>query len=543
MRTRDKERLLTEVTSRLEQELNPLSVEHLQENLASSVYHELYRLRHDASPEERREGVPFWKSIRDDLGRAGERELRGHHKTIVKRYSEEICGNFDERIYGVATRIAPKALGLIANPISPLKLLGGVNNLPGFDDALVVQGCVDKIQRLKDKGTLIFLPQHVSNMDSLVLGYAIYRLGLPPVIYGAGLNLFSNPLVGYFMHNLGAYTVDRRKRDPLYKRVLKEYATMTLELGYDNLFFPGGTRSRSGAIERYLKLGLAGVGVRSYVNNLKTGRASPNIYFVPVTLSFQLVLEAETLIDDFLKEVGKSRYIITDDEFSQASRVYDFMTQLMRLDSKVFATFSEPIDPFGNLVDDDGESLDPRGRRVDASKYVTWKGSYATLDDRDREFTRDVSERVKTAFTVDNVVQSTHVVARAMMDLFRRANPKLDLIRLLRMGGMVSDFPVAELLRELDSLMERLRALQTASRIRLAPELLNGSADDIWTDAARHFQTYHREPVLTRRGDRVFVNSRALLFYYQNRLEGYGLEAWSGLSPGLDRYHRNVGRG
>ena len=43
-------------------------------------------------------------------------------------------------------------------------------------------------------------------MDSLVLGYAIYRLGLPPVIYGAGLN-FSNLLVG-FMHNLGAYTVD-----------------------------------------------------------------------------------------------------------------------------------------------------------------------------------------------------------------------------------------------------------------------------------------------------------------------------------------------
>ena len=30
MRTRDKERLLTEVTSRLEQELNPLSIERLQ---------------------------------------------------------------------------------------------------------------------------------------------------------------------------------------------------------------------------------------------------------------------------------------------------------------------------------------------------------------------------------------------------------------------------------------------------------------------------------------------------------------------------------
>ena len=176
------------------------------------------------------------------------------------------------------------------------------------------------------------------------------------------------------MHNLGAYTVDRRKRDPLYKRVLKEYATMTLELGYDNLFFPGGTRSRSGAIERYLKLGLAGVGVRSYVNNLRNGRASPNIYFVPVTLSFQLVLEAETLIDDFLKEVGKSRYIITDDEFSQASRIYDFMTQLMRLDSKVFATFSEPMDPFV-IMSMRTVSQYPRGRQVDPSKYVLWKGN------------------------------------------------------------------------------------------------------------------------------------------------------------------------
>ena len=210
---------------------------------------------------------------------------------------------------------------------------------------------------------------------------------------------------------------------------------MTLELGYDNLFFPGGTRSRSGAIERYLKLGLAGVGVRSYVNNLRNGRASPNIYFVPVTLSFQLVLEAETLIDDFLKEVGKSRYIITDDEFSQASRIYDFMTQLMRLDSKVFATFSEPMDPFGNYVDENGESVDPRGRQVDPSKYVLWKGEYQTLAARDREYTRDVADKVKKAFTVDNVVQSTHVVARAMMDLFSQSKSEIRFDSLIANGG------------------------------------------------------------------------------------------------------------
>ena len=121
--------------------------------------------------------------------------------------------------------------------------------------------------------------------------------------------------MGFFMRNLGAYTVDRRKTDPLYKDVLKEYATLTIENGYDNLFFPGGTRSRAGAVEHRLKLGLLGTGVQAYINNLRRKVSKPNVYIVPATLSFQLVLEAETLIDDFLKEAGKARYIISDDEF------------------------------------------------------------------------------------------------------------------------------------------------------------------------------------------------------------------------------------
>ncbi len=78
----------------------------------------------------------------------------------------------------------------------------------------------------------------------LAAGYAIYMAGLPPVCYGAGLNLFYNKFLGFFMNRLGAYKVDRRKKHSLYKNVLKEYAAVSMELGYDNLFFPGGTRSR-----------------------------------------------------------------------------------------------------------------------------------------------------------------------------------------------------------------------------------------------------------------------------------------------------------
>src|SRR5262249_10156551 len=155
------------------------------------------------------------------------------------RYAEEISGNFDDRVYQAVTRVLPPALGLLLNAVSPQRLVRRLPDLPNIDDAILIQGETEQLKRLHEIGTVILVPTHVSNLDSIVIGYALYRLGLPPFIYGAGLNLFSNPLISFFMHNLGAYTVDRKKTDPLYKEVLKEYATLTLENGYDNIFFPG----------------------------------------------------------------------------------------------------------------------------------------------------------------------------------------------------------------------------------------------------------------------------------------------------------------
>src|SRR5690606_23791415 len=160
-------------------------------------------------------------------------------------------------------------------------------------------------------------PTHSSNMDSIVLGFALREAMLPPVTYGAGKNLFSNPFISFFMHNLGAYRVDRRLKFALYKDVLKEYSTVLLERGFHSLFFPGGTRNRSNRVEDHLKLGLLGTGLAAYRNSLRAGAPSRRIYVVPATINYRLVLEAETLIEDYLEETGRSRYIIEDDEFSR----------------------------------------------------------------------------------------------------------------------------------------------------------------------------------------------------------------------------------
>src|SRR5690606_24005049 len=118
--------------------------------------------------------------------------------------------------------------------------------------------------------------------------------------------------------------------------VLKIYSTVILERNYHSLFFPGGTRSRSGAVESKLKLGLLGTGIKAYINNLKKNAEKPNIYVVPCTINYHLVLEAETLIDDYLEETGKARYIIERDESSSFAKVFNFIFQSARMDTSLY---------------------------------------------------------------------------------------------------------------------------------------------------------------------------------------------------------------
>ncbi len=540
MRVEDQERILTELESRVvqskikEAEAGGLR---LSEVLEDSLYFERKRLKEDRGSPAREKDTAFWNEIHRSLRRSPEREVSGLVKKAVRFYGDEISGNFDDRVYQVVTRALPPALGVLLNAVSPMRLVRKLPDLPQLDDAVIIQGETEHLHRLHERGTVLMVPTHVSNLDSMIIGYALYRMGMPPFIYGAGLNLFTNQLIGFFMHNLGAYTVDRKKRDPLYKEALKHYATLTLENGYDNLFFPGGTRSRSGAIEQRLKLGLAGTGLTAYVNNLRAGKKNPKLFVVPATLSFQLVLEAETLIDDFLKEVGKSRYIIDDDEFSRPKVVFDFLSKLFSMDSKIHVTISKGFDVFGNPVDDEGQSLDPCGRAVDSSRYVLHKGEHQLLPARDAEYTRELGLRIAESFLRDNVVESTHVTARAVFGLLRARNPKMNILRLLRTGGAEDDVLLTLVHKETDRLLGELRRLSAEGKIRLGPSL-SGPAEDVVDDGLAHFASFHSRAAAERKGDRLVPADRNLLLYYQNRLEGYGLDDAVGRSQVLTKDHR-----
>jgi len=495
----------------------------LAEAINETLYHERERLRKPKGSLDPDRERSFYAGIRRDLPQASPARQKQMLREVLQRYSREITGHFSPLVYGLATRAVPVVLTGLLNGLSPLRLVTQPGALGSVDRQVVIQGAVDHIRKLEKLGTLIFVPTHSSNLDSVIMGHSIYRLGLPPVTYGAGLNLFSNPMMGFFMRNLGAYTVDRRKTDPLYRECLKEYTTVTLEFGYHNLFFPGGTRNRANVLESRLKKGLLGSAVRAFFNNLRGRRSKPRIFVVPCTISYPLVLEAATLMDDHLQREGKSRYIIEDDEFSQARRWMDFARGLMSLDQRIYLTLSRPLDPFGNDVDEEGYSLDPCGRLVDGSRYLTVDGEFAEDSARDREYTRDLAARVLQRYRADNVVFPTNVLSYACFDLLRRQDPESDLYRFLRNLGPESSLAQPDVEREVARLLEHLKELAQAGRIRLCAVLSRGRVDEVVASGLRSLGIYHGTPVIRRKGIRLHVGDGNLILYYRNRLAGYAL--------------------
>jgi len=485
--------------------------------LNDAAYFEMKRLGSRGGPE-----LAEWRTLARSLGKMSQADLRHRLEELANRYAWDVAGNFDPRVYRFASRAMPPLLGALLSPRAMVRHLNRFTSLDALDDRIRVEGPTPTLRSLAEKGTLVFTPTHLSNLDSVVFGFALERAGLPPATYGAGKNLFTNPVLSFFMHNLGAYRVDRRLKHSLYKDVLKAYSCVLMEHGYHSLFFPGGTRSRSGGVERRLKLGLAGTGIEAFARTVAAG-SRQNIYFVPATINYLLTLEAETLIDDFLQEEGKARYIIEDDESTRLGRVTSFMQKLLGMDGAVVIRFSHPVDCFGNIVDAEGQSHDQHGRTVDPTGYVIGKGGEAMRDAaRDAQYTRELGDVICASYKRDTVGMSTHFVAAAAFEHLRKTVGKGDVFAMLRHADDVV-VPRAELASDLDVLVARARVMEQRGEIVLAPSVQTGSGARLIDEALRAFAGYHTHPVLAQRGDDLVLADSRLLFYYQNRLAAHGL--------------------
>ncbi|HEY8431838.1 MAG TPA: 1-acyl-sn-glycerol-3-phosphate acyltransferase [Sandaracinaceae bacterium] len=493
--------------------------ESLEYALNEVAFHETRRLEQQRD-DEARDQLGYWRGLLRRIARMSDNAKRDALRGITERMAKDIAGNFDPRVYKFSTVVAPQLLTGVMRPSSlPKELATAGLGTRALDEMLTTEGEIELLRKLERMGTLIYVPTHASNLDSIALGYALQRSGLAPVVYGAGKNLFTNPIISFFMHNLGAYRVDRRVKASLYKNVLKTYSAVLIERGYHSLFFPGGTRSRSGMVERRLKLGLAGTGVEAFARNQVFGIRRP-VWFVPATINYAIVMEAETLIEDHLKEAGQARYIIEDDEFSRIDRWVAFFRKLVGTDGACVIRFARPLDPFGNPVDDEGRSVAPGGKIVDPGTYVMRHGKPVIDAKRDAAYTRELGETILDVYKHETVLMGTQLVAHVLFRRLVRETPGVDLFGRLRFRGEIR-MTRAELVADIGATRDRAAELEARGEVHLSHFVRKRPPDEILDRAMAQWDGYHTRTVARQIGPDVIAEDPTLLLYYQNRLVDY----------------------
>ncbi len=150
------------------------------------------------------------------------------------------------------------------------------------------------LERIPKRDIVVYLINHRSNADYVVVAYVLAR-GVQ-VSYAVGEWARAWPLE-YVFKSFGAYFVRRRFREPLYHTVLERYVQLITRNGVTQGIFPEGGLSRNGKL-RPPKLGLLDYICRT----LLVPGFDRDIWFVPVALNYDRVLEDRSLIRELVDQ-------------------------------------------------------------------------------------------------------------------------------------------------------------------------------------------------------------------------------------------------
>ena len=128
MRPQDKERIQVEVVSRVVEgtvrRARRRPEGYLEGVVNDTLYHERLRLdREDSNQPRIKEDLGFYGPMRKRLTHASSAARQAMVEAMARHFVEEVTGNFDRRVYNVATRAIPTGLSALLNAMSPGRLM------------------------------------------------------------------------------------------------------------------------------------------------------------------------------------------------------------------------------------------------------------------------------------------------------------------------------------------------------------------------------------------------------------------------------------
>ena len=199
----------------------------------------------------------------------------------------------------------------------------------GYGEALHYdQGKLEELYALAQRHPVVFLPSHKSNLDHLVLQYALHENGHPPNHTAGGINMNFFP-VGPLVRRSGVFFIRRSFKDnPVYKFVLRQYIDYLIEKRFSLEWYIEGGRSRSG------KLLPPMFGMLHYVVDAYRRGKSDDVYLIPVAIAYDQIQDVGAYVAE-QRGGAKSR--------ESFGWFVGFVRQLRRRYGDIHIRFGEPV--------------------------------------------------------------------------------------------------------------------------------------------------------------------------------------------------------
>lgn len=520
--------IMTEVEEDLTSYFDSISTNELDQILAKTIYFEKQRVKSNPFKVDPPNEMQYYRKLQKDYNDfhtsdQASVKIKESVFKLVRRYAEEIAGNFNINTFLFARKITNHFFYILFYKFSwnSLRRSGyKANQLP---QKMKVVGHIEEVRALMKNHTIILVPTHSSNLDSVLVGYLLDSIcGLPAFSYGAGLNLFDSEFFAFFMNRLGAYKLDRRKKNQIYLQTLNSYSKIIAKNGVHTIFFPGGTRSRSGEVEMKLKLGLLSSMI-SAQRELIMNSDQRKIVIVPAVLSYESVLEARSLITQHLKTTGQEKFTARFTE-SPIGQYFSLIWRILLNESKMCLTIGQPMDVFGNKLNTNGESVDSHEHHLDLSLYFKREGEYHLDLQRESIYTKELSDRIAEQYVKYNYLLPAHIVAYCTFKLYGKIYSGQDIYSMVQMPEDEIILPGDSLIKLIQQVVEILNQRNSEGRMIFMDEL-QSPPETILLEGCKSLGIFHKDKVvkLLPNGD-VMSEDFVTLLYYANKLSNIELE-------------------
>jgi glycerol-3-phosphate O-acyltransferase len=504
----------------------------LHEVISKTIFQEKNRVKNTPWPVDPPNEVLFWNKLQKRLAEETDTSqseknrliLEELLRIIINRYTQEIVGSFKISTFLFARIFLTIFFNAIFNPFRGKHAFTFWSSAELLAKKLRVVGPVKEIRSLCQDHIPVVVPTHSSNLDSILIGYMLYyNVGLPGFAYGAGLNLYNFGLAAYFMNRLGAYRVDRRKKNLIYLECLKTMSQIIISKGTNSIFFPGGTRSRSNHVEQKLKLGLLSTTIHAQRDLCESG-SNKRVVIIPLVVNNHFVLEAPTLINDHMRSIGKEQYRKDRRKRSWYKRYFKYWFQFLKRDTEVVFKFGHPIDVFGNQLDIHGNSHHKSGKTVNLEDYFKVGDQIVQDDQRESEYTRILADYISQSYRTNMLVLDSQMLAYVSYQLLLKKYREQDVFNLLK-------YKPEELVLNRESVEEAIDHLKiviseknNGDAFSIDDRLHHKSGSDILESGLKNLNVFHLDKILYLDKNMIKTGNLRLLYFYHNRLDGIGLE-------------------